>query len=85
MILRSFCTTQLSLLLFHLQHLYFKLSPPSTSPLLLSRQSPLSPAPPIRAVDPSLRRGGGYVTDATLTLNPGYQRIGGPGGTTFSW
>jgi hypothetical protein len=63
--LRSFSTTQPSLLLFHLQHLRLSSFPPSTSPILLSQRSPLS-ALPVRAVDPSLRRG----KYATLTLNP---------------
>jgi hypothetical protein len=56
MILRSFSTTQPSLLPFHLQHLRHQALPPSSSPFLLSRRSPLSDLP-IRAVDPSLRKG----------------------------
>ena len=56
MILRSFSSTQPSLLLFHLHHLRHQALPPSSSPFLLSRRSPLSDLP-IRAVDPSLRRG----------------------------
>ncbi len=76
MILRSFCTTQTSLLLFHLPHILPPSFPPSSSPFLLSRRSPLSDLP-IRAVDP-FSVGGKYVTDATLTLNPDYKWIGVP-------
>ena len=49
-------STQPSLLGLTCNNYYYQAFPPSSSPFLLSRRSPLSVLP-IRAVDPFLRRG----------------------------